>query len=100
MRGPKTRQIEAINADCDRALDAGVVLDGAPFHSDNTFLLELLALVMGYQLGLRSGTQPIRTRDNQIIEMDLDQLTTLAAAVGTYRQATYAACWAQKDALP
>lgn len=100
MRGPKTRQVEALNAECDRALEAGVLVDGVLYHSDNTFLLELLALVMGYQVGVLTGTQTIRTKANQNVQMDEAQIVALAAAVGDYRKSTYAACWAAKDALP
>lgn len=100
MRGSKTRQIEALNAECDRALKAGVLVDGVLYHSDNTFLLELLALVMGYQVGVLTGTQTIRTKANQNVQMDEAQIVALAAAVGDYRKSTYAACWAAKDALP
>lgn len=99
MRGPRARQIAAINADCDRALEAGVAVDGVLFHSDNTFLLELLALVMGYQVGVLTGTQTIRTKANQNVQMDQEQVVALAAEVGDYRKTTYAACWAAKDAL-
>lgn len=99
MRGPRTRQIAAINAECDRTLDAGVDVEGVLYHSDNTFLLELLALVMGYQVGVLTGTQTIRTRANQNVQMDAAQIVALAAAVGDHRKAAYATCWAAKDTI-
>jgi ABC-type antimicrobial peptide transport system permease subunit len=81
MRGPRTRQVAAINAECDRKLESGVLIDGTHYHSDNTFLLELLALVLGYQAGVLTGTQTIRTRANENIQMDAAQIIALAAAV-------------------
>lgn len=100
MRGPRTRQVDAINAACERALDAGVLIDGARYHTDNTFLIEILGLVLGYQAGVLSGTQTIRTMANENVQMNQEQIVALAAAVGEYRKAVYAECWAAKDALP
>jgi len=99
MRGPRTRQITAINSETDRALEAGVRIDGIDYHSDSTFLIELLALIMGYQRGLRSGTQPIRTVDNRVMHLDEVQIVALASALSNRRQAIYADAWAEKDAL-
>lgn len=100
MRGPRTRQASAINSERDRQLDAGIEADGITYHTDNTFLLELLALVMGYQVGILSGTQAIRTMDNQIRQLSAPELLDLAAAVGARRKAIYAESWAAKDNLP
>lgn len=99
MRGPLSRQISAIDVTCDRALDAGVVVDSVRYHSDSTFLLELLAMIMGYQVGVLTGTQTIRTLSNENLQMDQSQIVELAAAVGDYRKSVYATCWAEKDAL-
>lgn len=99
MRGPRTRQVDAINAECDRVLEAGVQIGDTRYHSDNTFLLELLGMVLGYQAGVFTGTQTIRTKANENVQMDAAQIIALAAAVGEHRKATYAACWEAKDAL-
>lgn len=100
MRGPRERQVLAIDAERDRQLDAGIDVGGVIYHTDNTFLLELLALVMGYQIGILSGTQAIRTMDNSIRQLAETDIITLAAAVGERRKAIYAASWSAKDALP
>lgn len=99
MRGPRGRQVAALNAECDRTLEAGVMVGDVLYHSDNTFLLELLALVLGYQAGVLTGTQTIRTKANENVQMDAAQIVALAAAVGDHRKAAYAACWSAKDSL-
>ena len=99
MRGPLLRKKTAINAVRDRQLVAGIEIDGARYHTDDTFLLELLALVTGYQLGLLSGTQAIRTLDNTIVQMEAVQITALAAAVGERRKMIYSESWAAKDSI-
>lgn len=83
----------------DEALRAGVVLNGARYHTDETFLTELLGLLMGYQVGIYSGTQDIRTMDNTIVQLTVQEITAVAAAVGVHRKAVYAQSWAEKDAL-
>lgn len=94
---------ERLRADIDRRRDedlvAGVQLEGLSYHSDDRFLVELIGFVAGYQAGIYSGTQNIRTRDNQIVQRDLAGIIALAAAVGEHRKAVYAASWAAKDAL-
>lgn len=89
--------------DIDRARDeglvAGVEIEGVRYHSDDRFLVELMGMIMGYQVGIYTGSQSIRTRDNQIVQLNVQQITALAAAVGTHRKAVYATSWAAKDAL-
>lgn len=101
---PTAEQLRAIAVvDIDRrreeGLVAGVVMGGEQFHCDDRFLVELLGMIMGYQAGIYSGTQSIRTRDNQIVQLDVAGITALAATVGEHRKAVYAASWAEKDAL-
>jgi hypothetical protein len=91
--------VETINTTRDADLVAGVVVDGKRYHTDDRFLTELLGMLLGYQAGVYSGLQAIRTMDNQIEQLDLTQITALAAAVGAHRKAVYAASWAAKDAL-
>ena len=91
--------IVAINESREVDLLAGVVVDGKRYHTDDRFLAELLGLVLGYQAGIYSGAQAIRTMDNQIVQLGVSQITALAAAVGEHRKAVYAASWAAKDAL-
>lgn len=100
MRGPKSRQVAAINDDRDRELDAGIDVGGVLYYSDETFLLELVAMITGYELGLLSGTQAIRAMDNSIHQLDQAQLVQLGGLIGARRQTIYAASWAAKDALP
>lgn len=91
--------VETINATRDADLVAGVVVDGKRYHTDDRFLTELLGMLLGYQVGVYSGSQAIRTMDNQIEQLDLAQITALAASVGAHRKAVYSASWAAKDAL-
>jgi len=99
MRGPNARQRAAIDAACDRALAAGVAHAGHVFHADDTFLTEVLGLVLGYQTGVLAGTQAIRTKANEVLQLDAAEILDLALVVGQYRQQCYAACWAAKDSL-
>jgi len=99
MRGPRHRKVAAINAARDHALRQGVDVGGVIYHIDDTFLVELLAMVLGYQLGLLSGTQPIRTLQDTTRQMSLAQITALAGAVIARRKALYQASWAQKDSI-
>lgn len=95
----RAQLVAAIEAKRDAALAAGMVHDGARFYADDTFLTELLGRIMGYQAGVYSGSLPVRTKDGATIMLDQAQHVSLAAAVGAYRQATYAESWAAKDAL-
>lgn len=90
-----------IEADRDAALIAGVVVDAHRFHSDDRFLTELLGFIIGYQAGVYAptSTQTIRTMDNQNVQLGVEQIKNLAAAVGMHRKAVYAASWEAKDAL-
>ncbi len=92
-------QREAINKQRDAGLVAGVAHDGKLYHTDDRFLTELLGMILGYNAGVYSGTQDIRTRDNEIVAMNAAQIVALASAVGAHRRAVYAASWAAKDAL-
>lgn len=98
---PPTReqQVADIEARRDAALAAGVEHDGTLYHADSTFLTEMLGRVMGYQVGVYVGPQPVRTKRNTIVMLDQVQHVALAAAVGAHRQAVYAQSWAEKDAL-
>lgn len=100
MRGPRVRQVDAINAARERALVMGVEMGGRRYHSDDRFLAELTTLLLGYQIGVLSGTQAIRTMANETVELGVLDLQELALLVGAYRQGVYAASWAEKDALP
>lgn len=91
--------VAAINETREVDLLAGVEIDGKRYHTDDRFLTELLGLVLGFQAGLYTGAQAIRTMDNQIVQLNVTQITALAAAVGEHRKAVYAASWAAKDAL-
>ena len=91
--------VAAIEAKRDAALTAGVVHEGTRFYADDTFLTEMLGRIMGYQAGVYSGSLPVRTKDGATVMLDQAQHVALAAAVGAYRQATYAESWAAKDAL-
>lgn len=88
-----------INQQRDADLVAGVEHGGKLYHTDDRFLTELLGMILGYQAGVYTGTQDIRTRGNEIIAMNAAQIVALASAVGARRRAVYAASWAAKDAL-
>lgn len=101
---PTPEQIRAsavaeIDSRREDGLVAGVSMGGSNFHSDDRFLVELLGMVMGYQTGVFNGTQSIRTRDNEIVQLNVQAITELAAIVGAHRKAVYATSWAEKDAL-
>lgn len=85
----------------DDALRSGVVLDGTRYHSDDRFLTELLGMLMGYQAVVYAPTdlQGIRTMDNTVVQLNVQQITALASAVGAHRRTVYAQSWAEKDAL-
>ncbi len=85
----------------DDALRAGVDVAGTRYHSDDTFLTELLGMLLGYQAGVYApaDTQAIRTMDNTVVQLNAQQITALASAVGAHRRAVYAQSWAEKDAL-
>ncbi len=95
----RAQAVAEIEARRDAALRAGVVLNGVRYHTDDTFITELLGLLMGYQVGIYTGTQAIRTMDNTIVPLDAPQITAVAAAVGEHRKTVYAQSWAEKDAL-
>ncbi len=90
-----------INAERDAALVAGVVVGDHRFHSDDRFLTELLGFIIGYQAGVYAptSTQTIRTMDNENVQLGVEQIKNLAAAVGAHRKAVYSASWEAKDAL-
>ena len=96
----RAQLVAEIDARRDAALAAGVMHDGVLYHADTTFLLEMLAMLQGYQLGLLSGTQAVRSKSGTTLHLTAAQITAVAAAVGAQRQAVYAQSWAEKDALP
>ena len=92
-------QTSAIEAQRDAALAAGVDHNGIRWHTDITFLSELTTIILGYTIGVRSGTTAIRTKQNTIEHLELPALVALAGAVGNHRAAAFALSWAAKDAL-
>ena len=94
-------QRTTINAERDAALVAGVVVGDHRFHSDDRFLTELLGFIIGYQAGVYAptSTQTIRTMDNENVQLGVEQIKGVAAAVGAHRKAVYSASWEAKDAL-
>lgn len=95
----RAAQLLDIDQRREQALRGGVVWSGLRHHSDDRFLTELLGMLMGYQVGVYTGTQDIRTMDNTVVQLDAQQITALASAVGAHRKAVYAQSWAEKDAL-
>lgn len=77
----------------------GVLWQGKRYHIDDRFLMELLGMVMGAQIGVLAGPQRVRTKDNEDVLLEHAQLVQLAAAVGTRRREIHEATWAAKDAL-
>lgn len=88
-----------LDAQLEEQLGAGVAFNGHTWHLDDRFMLELVGMILGLQLGVLSGPQRVRTVENQILELDASGLTTVAAACGARRREIYEACWAAKDAL-
>ena len=90
-----------IEADRDAALAAGVVWENRRYHLDNVFQLHVVGLIAAYQAGLipANASTQIRTMDNELVMLNLDQLKALAGTVLAAVQAVYAQSWAAKDAL-
>jgi hypothetical protein len=93
------KQKDIINAQRDADIIAGVTHDGHLWHCDDRFLIELLGMILGYQAGIFTGTQLVRTKENTIESLNLAQIMALASAVGDHRKSVYAASWAIKDEL-
>ena len=96
----RLEEVRGIEAQRDAALLAGVAWNGRNWHLDPTFQAQLTALLTANALGLVAGPVSIRTRDNEIVQLDIAQLKTLAATVLQRVQQIYAESWAAKDALP
>lgn len=69
------------------------------FHSDQTFLIELTLLSMGFSKGLFDTPQQIRKMDNTTVLLGAEAVDTLLVEIGTARQAIYHASWVAKDAI-
>ena len=95
----RAQLVAEIDARRDAALAAGVDHNGIRWHADITFLSELTTIILGYTIGVRSGTTAIRTKQNTIEHLELPALVALAGAVGNHRAAAFALSWAAKDAL-
>ena len=95
----RAEQVSAIEVQRDAVLAAGVDHNGIRWHADITFLSELTTIILGYTIGVRSGTTAIRTKHNTIEHLGLPALVALAGAVGNHRAAAFALSWAAKDAL-
>jgi hypothetical protein len=89
----------AINAEREARLVSTVTHNGKTYHTDQTFLVELLGMVLGYSAGVLTGKQNIRTIDNKIEQLDQGEVAALAAVVGDHRKGVYAWSWKEKDAL-
>lgn len=89
-----------INTERDRRLASGVPWNGQTYHTDDCFLTELLGMVLGYSVGILTGTQSIRTTDNKIVSLGQAEIAGLAGAVGEYRKTVYAWSWSAKGVLP
>jgi len=92
-------QKDIINSERDSAMIEGVLHNDKLWHCDDRFLIELIGMIMGYQAGIYTGTQLIRTKENTIETLTLPQIMALASAVGAHRKTVYANSWAVKDAL-
>jgi hypothetical protein len=90
-------EIAAIERERDAALTGGVMYKGRLFHTDNEFRIDLSDMLMGYEKGLLSGNQAIRTLSNEIVMLSYPELLELKLAVGLMRQTVYAQSWRKKD---
>jgi hypothetical protein len=89
----------AINTQRDIDLLGGVSFLGNVFHSDDAFRADLTDMLLGYDKGLLTGVQNIRTLDNKIVQLDGTQILQLKMTIGMFRQQIFATSWAAKDAL-
>lgn len=78
----------------DRELVAG--FNG--YHSDETFMQELLLASYGYAKGLLTGAIDVRMLDNSITSLPLADVDLLLLQLGQRKQTIYAQSWAGKDA--
>lgn len=95
----KDERKQQINVERDIALAAGVEFMGHVFHSDDTFRADLTDMLMGYDKGLLTGKQSIRTKANNIVELDYNQILALKLTLGQTRQAILIQSWTAKDAI-
>lgn len=83
----------------DAQMAAGVTWNAILWHADDGFRADLTDMILGYQLGLLTGTQRIRAKDNTMHDLTQTQIVQLKFSVGMYRRAVYEASWNAKDAL-
>jgi len=95
----KEQRKAGIQRQLEADLASGVVHGGKKYHTDDRFVTELLGLIMSHQLGLATGKESIRTMDNEIVQLDVNELIALGSAVGARRKALYQSSWSAKDAL-
>lgn len=92
---------QAIDVERDKLLDAGVVWDGDRWHTNNDFILHLNSFISAFNNGMLPAgmSLDIRTKENKIRKLNLDQLKSLAITVMMYVQKVFAESWQQKDAV-
>lgn len=92
---------KALDVERDKLLDAGVVWDGDRWHTNNEFILHLNSFISAFNNGMLPAgmSLDIRTKENKIRKLNLDQLKSLAITVMMYVQKVFAESWQQKDAV-
>lgn len=90
-----------IDQDLSQALEAGVLVGGRRFYTDDTFSLHLTAFLQAFSSGILPVTAKVGVRcmDKIVYQLTLDELKTAAASVMTYVQQQYAIAWARKAAI-
>lgn len=99
LNAARESQRQAWNAWRDHELVAGYPHNGHIFHSDDRFMAELQLILKGYERGHLTGTSPIRTRDNDTLQMTHAEIESLLLLIGLHRQAIYQQSWVGKDTL-
>jgi len=84
----------------NEAMAAGFEHGGNRWHCDTVFQAQMTGYVLAFNVGIlpADATVPVRTMDNVTHQMDVAQITDLAAALLGHVQGIYVASWATKDA--
>lgn len=100
--GPPLTPRQQIDAQRDAKLAEGTLFNDRRWHADDAFQTQLTALISAFNNGIlqEGSTVGVRTKDNTVEQLSLQQLIDLAAAVLQYIQGVYAWSWTEKDKLP
>jgi hypothetical protein len=93
--------VRAIETAREVALQGGVTWNTKLYHVDATFQAHITGLIAAYEAGIipAAATQNIRTKDNDIVQLNYTQLKQLAGTVLVKVQQIWQTSWDAKDAL-